>query len=200
MKNPFIGRISAAKAGWVIGLLFFGWLAFVFLPWPKSDTKEPPPPAPVDVRAPYRAKLVAVGLPDNSDLDGLPEMFAIWADKAHWKNDRTKFAYWNPGSQDYTYFFEATRENGRVRFRQIRKPWEYEEEYENGRSDSKQDPIRLIAGTEMVIETGGRSTDRQDASPGGTLEVRPKVKLDLPVAPATPAPPEVDQVVGQGKK
>jgi hypothetical protein len=127
MKTPAIERTSAAKAGWVVILLFFGWLAFVFVPWPQGKVEEKVAPTLVDPRAPFAAKLRQAGLPDNPDWDGLPEQFAIMADKTHWSHDKIKFAYWNPGSRDYTYFFEAKRENGHVFFREIPKPDYYDD-------------------------------------------------------------------------
>jgi hypothetical protein len=116
MKALTLQRTSAAKAGWIIGLIFFAWLAFLFVPVPRSRTKEV---TPVVLLAP--SKLRVAGLKDNPDWDGLPELFAIWSDSAEWKDDKTHFAYWNPGSNSYSYFFEANRENGDVRFRQISK-------------------------------------------------------------------------------
>ncbi len=116
MKAPWSGKLSAAKAGWLIALLFFGWLAFLFAPAPKPK----PEPLPAFVVKPP-SRLVALGLPDNHDLECLPEFFALYADTAEWKNDKTKFAYWNPGSNSYSYFFEAMRESGIVRFHSISK-------------------------------------------------------------------------------
>jgi hypothetical protein len=109
-------RSSAAKAGWVFVVIFLGWLVFVFVPSPKPEPKPPEklPARPV-------SKLRLVGLPDNPDLEGLPEIFAIWADHAQWQDDRTQFAYWNPANRSYSYLFEATRRNGKVRFRPITK-------------------------------------------------------------------------------
>jgi hypothetical protein len=107
-------RSSAAKAGWVFVVIFLGWLAFVFVPSPKPDPKSPEKLAARPV-----SKLRAVGLPDNPDLEGLPEIFAIWADHAQWKDDKTQFAYWNPANRSYSYLFEASRRNGKARFRPI---------------------------------------------------------------------------------
>lgn len=109
-------RTSAAKAGWIIGLFFLGWLAFLFGPLAKSGTKEV---RPVVTMPP--SKLRAVGLPDNPDLDGLPELFAVFSESAEWKGDRTQFAYWHPTNRAYSYFFEAIRKNGKIRFRPISK-------------------------------------------------------------------------------
>ena len=188
MKTTDKNRTSPRLTAWLVVLIFFGWLAFVFVPWPRSETKETRL-APVDARAPYRAKLLAVGLPDNPDLDGLPEIFAIWADKAYWKNDRTKFAYWNPGSQDYTYFFEAIRENGRVRFRPISRPWEYDVEFGPHAPPPDEHPLRLMP---SLAGKGARSgpAPRSADSPGPRSEPG-QVPVDLPPPRFKPDAPAV---------
>ncbi len=56
---------------------------------------------------------------NNPDWQGLPDYFAIWADTLDWVENKTRFAYWNPGSSSYSYFFEATRETTGTRFRAI---------------------------------------------------------------------------------
>ena len=114
MSSIFSGKLSAAKAGWLLALVFVGWLAFLFVPVPKPEPKPTPPYV-----KPPPSRLVALGLPDNPDLEPLPEFFALWADHAEWKDDKTIFAYWNPGSNSYSYLFEATRANGSYRFKPI---------------------------------------------------------------------------------
>lgn len=112
MKMPVLERTSAAKAGWLIILLTVGWMGFVL--WPDPAKKKAAQPAAIPVPP---SKLLAVGLPDNPDLAGLPDYFAVWSDSLEWVDDKTQFAYWNPGSHSYSYFFEATRRDGRYRFR-----------------------------------------------------------------------------------
>jgi len=112
MKAPWSGQLSAAKTGWLVMLLFFGWLAYLLVPAPKPEAK----PAPTLAKPPP-SRLVALGLPDNPDLEQLPEFFGLYADQAEWKNDKTIFAYWNPGSNSYAYFFEATRVKGAYYFK-----------------------------------------------------------------------------------
>ena len=115
MNAPGPSQFPVAQAGWLIALLFVGWLAFLFVPSPKPA----PEPAAAFVKPPP-SRLVALGLPDNPDLDALPEIFAMFADKAEWTNDKTLFAYWNPGSKSYSYFFEATRTGATYHFRSIK--------------------------------------------------------------------------------
>ncbi len=112
MKFSGTGQLSAAKTGWLVLLLFFGWLAFLLMPSPKPK----PEPLPVFVVNP-QSHLVALGLPDNPDLEHLPEFFALYADKAPWTDDKAVFAYWNPGANRYSYLFEATRNDGVYHFR-----------------------------------------------------------------------------------
>jgi len=116
MSAPASGRISAAKTGWIIVLLMVGWALFLFLPFGREEKIESPK---TPVERPGEADLAAVGLGYNVDWIGLPTYFTVWAEKAGWEDDHTKFAYWNPMTESYSYFFEATRAQGRYRFRPI---------------------------------------------------------------------------------
>ena len=110
MSEPASQRLPANQVGLIFALLLAAWLIFIF--FPRQD-KPNPPVAP----AVTESKLRAVGLPDNADFEGLPEFFAVWAEHAQWQDNQTAFAYWNPGSQSYSYFIEATRLNDAYRFR-----------------------------------------------------------------------------------
>jgi hypothetical protein len=109
-------RISTAKTGWVVALLMVGWVLFLILPFGRD---EPAPVAPHPVDRPGEADLAAVGLHYNVDWIGLPQYFAVWSKSIQWTNDKVQFAYWNAGRESYSYFFEATRRDGSVRFRSI---------------------------------------------------------------------------------
>lgn len=102
-----------------------GWALFLVLPFGREEKVEPPK---TPVALPGEAELAAVGLRYNVDWVGLPEYFAIWADRAHWYQDKVRFAYWDSGSKAYDYFFEATREGKSVRFRAIARAEALEEE------------------------------------------------------------------------
>jgi hypothetical protein len=105
-------------AWWVFALVAAAPLLFFALVTPK-------PPAPVEspsVLSLPRTSLSAIGLRENRDWDGLPELFALWSAKAHWRNDRTRFSYWNPGTQTRSYFFEARRTAQGLRVREIPEP------------------------------------------------------------------------------
>ncbi len=192
MKKPAIERTSAAKAGWAVVLIFFGWLAFVFVPWPQGKVEENTAPTPDESRAPFAAKLRQVGLPDNPDWDGLPEQFAIWADKAHWTDNRTRFAYWNPGSQDYTYFFEARRAQGKVHFKPIPKPAEYDVEFGPNAAPPEEHPLRLIdlSLADKEVEVPAVHVSVGDEMQGGP-STPARVAVELPVAPIKIDQPEL---------
>jgi hypothetical protein len=177
-------RFTTAQAGWIALAIFSGWLVFLFLP----VSRKPKPPAATELPpVTAQSKLEAVGLTNNPDWQGLPDYFAIWADSLEWHDDRTAFAYWNPGSLSYSYFFEATRANGRYRFRGL-------SHQESSASEA------LLAG--MI---GGQSDThpfvfwRTEVPPGVSVDSKPglklwrppppPVKVDLPVTPIPVPPP-----------
>lgn len=109
-------RLSAAKTGWVIVALMMGWVLFLVLPFGRD--REEAPARTAELR-PGEAELAAVGLTYNVDWVGLPAFFPVWADGFAWQGNKAKFAYWNPVSRSYSYFFEATREGNTFRFREL---------------------------------------------------------------------------------
>ncbi len=131
-------RVWKVRLGWIVLVLVVGApLAFFYLTTPKE--REVPPEVLREKRPP--TKLEAVGLRDYRDWDGLPEIFAIWADRAYWKNDRTRFAYWNPGTSTYSYFFEARRTAKGYRFREIPEPRDAGFQWDPDATDDT--PLRL---------------------------------------------------------
>ena len=114
MKTPALERTSAAKAGWLIIVLTVGWMVFVLWPDPASESDAKPAPIPPPVTSLTRA-----GLREYTDWEGLPEYFSLWAERAEWRDGRTRFAYWNPVMKDYSYEFEATRTKSGYRFREV---------------------------------------------------------------------------------
>lgn len=112
-------EIPLRKLGWVvIAFVLTAPTLFFALVAPRPD-EEPAPPAKIE-RPP--SKLAAVGLRENRDWDGLPEIFAIWESKAHWQGNRTRFAYWHPGTQSFGYYLEARRTTKGIRFKEIPEP------------------------------------------------------------------------------
>lgn len=177
-------RVSPNRVVLVLALLLAVWLGFQFYPRPARPPARPPAPVAVE------SKLRAVGLADNPDWEGLPELFAVWADKIEWDNDKTQFAYWNPGSSSYSYYFEVTRANGLNRFRALsRQEIAAVEEWVVDSKESGTPPfvfrqIRHIR-TEMNLPAANRSGIIVPPKP-------PPVKVDLVPAPLpVPPPPSI---------
>ena len=135
-SKPFTGKLSAARTGLILFSLLVVWLGFVVLP---SRKKVPERIAPAE--SALAIKLHAVGLPENPDFEALPEIFAIWAGNAEWKDNKTKFAYWHPVMKTYSYYFEATRTEGRFRFAEVAES--YKPELYMGESLGEDCPIRF---------------------------------------------------------
>jgi hypothetical protein len=185
-------RSSAAKAGWVFVAIFAGWLLFVFVPAPKPDVKptEKSPARPV-------SKLRLVGLPDNPDLEGLPEFFAVWADKAEWKDNRTVFAYWNPGTKDYTYFFQAVRRGREVRFHEIAKPDGFVFAHEPNGPAPDEHPLEFPSRLEEVQGPDGSVPIFR--GPKETPSGLPPMPVDVPNPRLKPAAPILKDVQNGGE-
>ncbi len=140
MKAPAAPPSSTPRlVGWLIAaFVVSGPLLFLFLVTPREETPADPPARVAAPASPSR--LAAVGLRENPDWDAMPEIFALWAGRAHWVDDRTRFAWWHPGAQRHAYFFEARRTATGVRFREIREPRDEAFEWDPQAADS---PLRL---------------------------------------------------------
>lgn len=112
-------EIPLRKLGWVVVAFVLTAPALFFALVEPRPIEEPEPAAKIESPP---SKLAAVGLRENRDWDGLPEIFAIWEGKAHWQGSRTRFAYWHPGTQSYGYYLEARRTTKGIRFREIPEP------------------------------------------------------------------------------
>jgi hypothetical protein len=186
MKTPAMGRPSAAIAGWLFAAVFAAWLVFLLVPAPKPPAGIEPPSVP-----PALSKLAAVGLPDNPDFAGLPEYFALWADKADWVNDRALFAYWSPATLDYSYFFEAVRRDGKVRFHMVDKPPNYDVTLSASEPQPVEHPLRFIL-TEHIQTPSFHPVDWPDAP--DRIDVHTtvlRVPLEVPKAAITPLEPTI---------
>jgi hypothetical protein len=182
MKTPALERTSAAKAGWVIIVLTIAWSVFLLLPDP------PPPPAVVPAPVPVPAtSLTRSGLREYADWEGLPEIFALWADRADWKDDRTRFAYWHPGTKDYSYFFEAVRTAAGYRFREIPEPSEVDHHWDE--SLGADCPLRFYLPDPRAAAPGPKS---EPPLPGPVPAVeKPTVMVPVkkvPIPAGTPKP------------
>jgi len=198
MSAPASGRISAAKTGWIIALLMMGWALFLFLPFGREEKIEP---AKTPVERPGEADLAAVGLGYNVDWIGLPVYFTVWAEQAGWENDRTKFAYWNPTTASYSYFFEATRAAGRYRFRPIMRAdleselaYYYDEEHD-ALGEEVPEPKKETATHPFIFwyAEGMRGPASIPIVPksrqAGPVPLPSPVKVDIHAPPATLPPP-----------
>ncbi len=125
MNSPANQRVAPNRVVLILALLLAVWLGFEFYP---RNPKQTPPMSPVAAES----KLRAVGLADNPDWEGLPEFFAIVADKAEWNDDRTRFAYWHPVMKTYSYYFEATRGSTGFRFKEITEPHDPDHYWDEG--------------------------------------------------------------------
>jgi len=186
MKSLVFGRTSTAAAGWLFLLLFAGWLTFVFAPRSK-----PPVAARPKSEATKPSKLAAVGLPDNPDLEGLPDYFALWADKADWVNDRALFAYWSPGAMDYSYYFEAIRKDGKIRFRPIPRTMAREVSRDPRSPPPDEHPLLLMRGDHLPATSISREREvlaRMDPAATDVYQVPDR----MPVLKVQPEPVKIE--------
>ena len=179
MKAPVLERTSAAKAGWLIIVLTVGWMAFVL--WPDRPEAPAPAPAPVPVPA---SSLTRAGLRDYTDWQGLPEIFAIWADQAEWKDNRTRFAYWHPVMKTYSYYFEAVRSAKGYRFREIAEPHDPDHFWDDSLGDEC--PVRFYL---PIPDQPPKGTALRPAPARPTMDsLEPKPDIPPVVIPIKPAP------------
>jgi hypothetical protein len=130
-------RIPLGKLAWLVVAAVIAAPA-LFFALVEPTPRTPVEPAKVELPP---SKLKAVGLRENRDWDTLPEIFALWAPRAHWENDRTRFAFWNPGTESHSYFLEARRTSTGYRFREIKEP--RDEGFEWDRDADPDSPLRL---------------------------------------------------------
>jgi len=190
MNPPANQRIAPKGVVLILALLLGVWLVFQFLP--EKKPASPTPPVVVT-----ESKLHAVGLADNPDWEGLPELFAVWADQLNWENDKTAFAYWDPWAKSYAYFFEVTRQNGRYRFRLASKEVLRREnvyyQHEEGGPDSEEvpeltahsDTHPFVFLSKISVKLQTRLVVKPDRGDVGRLQ--PRVPIDV-VAPRITAP------------
>jgi len=187
VKPSAQARTSAAKAGWLVAVLFFGWLLFLFLPRPADEATPAPPPAPAP-----STSLTRAGLPDYTDWVGLPEIFAIWADRAEWKNGKTRFAYWHPVTKSYAYYFEATRVEGGYRFREIAEP--HNEKYEWDSGAPADSPLRLyLPKKPEFVEIPVPRADRDGLVRSAPEKVGIELSASDPMTVPPASPPKMKQ-------
>jgi hypothetical protein len=187
-------RFTTRQTGWIALAVFGGWLVFLLLP-----SRPPPKPAVPDL-PPVRAqsKLEAVGLRENVDWIGLPESFAVWADRILWDGDRVRFAYWHPGSRRYAYILEATRITEGIRFRALTgvEALSYERLAAELVADGAVSDTHPFL---FLFEPAGSSTlvpPPQKPNPGIVPDAVPQAGVDLKVDPLVPPQPPVPESHG----
>ncbi len=173
MNPPVIQRVSPNRVALILALLLTAWLVFEFFPHKGKPALSVAP-----VMA--ESKLHAVGLADNPDWDGLPEFFAIVADKAEWKDGRTRFAYWHPVMKTYSYYFEAIRSGEGVRFREIAEPHDSDHFWDEEVTEDS--PIRFCFSAQVPVLLGPDTSVISD--PVGR-DIRVKINMDK-IAPSIP--------------
>jgi hypothetical protein len=177
-------RLSPVFTGWIVGALFVGLLVLLFWPAPK----EPPAPPPPTLKRPP-SELTKVGLPDDPDLEGLPGFFAVWADYAEWRDNKTVFSYRHPSSKEFMCFFEATRTPQGYRFRSVPRP--EKDRAQQGRTgigignlEEMESDVPIAFWKTMEVVGSGPFIEAPKMEP-----LRPDVVIDLGSSKA--APPEL---------
>lgn len=173
MKAPAAPPSSTPRlVGWLIAaFVVSGPLLFFFLVTPREETPADPPARVAAPASPSR--LGAVGLRENPDWDAMPEIFALWAGRAHWVDDRTRFAWWHPGAGRHAYFFEAKRTGAGFRFREIPEP---KDEFWQWDPDAPEDsPLRLYVSSWEIPDCGRSTLKPLPPAPSDPPE-RPKVR------------------------
>lgn len=183
MGSPGNQRIPANRVALAFCLLLVAWVVFLLFP-----RQKPEPEAPVQAES----KLRAVGLPDNVDLEGLPEFFAAWADtkEVTWFDDHASFGYWNPVRKDYSYFIEVTRTPNGYRF--------------SLREDVK-NLTHILPGPSSVESEGKEQLDPRygggEKSPTHPFDFSdPQIPNIPPGTPSWPVPEQKSMPVGKPEK
>lgn len=183
-------RFTTTQAGWV-ALVFFGaWLAFLFLP---VGREAKPPPAHSQTLLDGEEELRAAGLPYNADWIGLPTYFKAWAERLSWADGALRFSYWNPGTRNYTYRFEATRTTQGYRFHQLAET--PGQEAHESLAEGEMLPTHPFDFAEQVpVETPVRPVPNlpgSDPVPPASPAEKPKVDVQFSPAPLKVPKPEL---------
>lgn len=174
-------RRLVAQAGWIVAVLLLGWVGFIFLPFGGPKDPEAFPPAPP--RPP--SELNKVGLRDNVDWEQMPGIFAVWADRAYWQENKAYFSYRHPLSgKFFEYNFEVTKTTNGYRFREAEPP----DYFGGSRTLGENCPFLFFVPGSDVGPMFSDPLALPKLSPPTTNPVR-KVDVDLSNPPASPALP-----------
>ena len=92
---------SWISVGFVLGAAFV---------WGLRPKPQPPEVKIVEVVPPQ---------PAETKLTTIEAVFAEWGEHAVWHNDATEIAYWNPGTEEFSEFYEVRRLGEALYFRSI---------------------------------------------------------------------------------
>jgi hypothetical protein len=92
---------------------------------------------------PPQVKIVEVTrpTPQETKLTTIEAVFAAWGQNAVWDNDTTEIAYWNPGTEEFSEFYEVRRIGEALYFRSI--PRLTRREITHGRPPEPGCPLRF---------------------------------------------------------
>ncbi len=161
---------SWVSVGFVLGALFV-----LALPKPK-----PVPP---------QVKLVEVvrPAPQETKLTTIEAVFAEWGSSAVWSNDTTEIAYWNPGTQEFSEFYEVWRIANRYYFRSI--PRLTRKTIVRGQR-AAECPLQFTETDEQYREWFEQANRDRLSQPLTPRPAAPPPKVELPVAtPSVETPP-----------
>lgn len=149
---------SWISLGFVLGALFV-----MAIPKPK--------PAPPEV------KFVELMRPKPTEtkLTTIEAVFAQWGDHAVWDNDITEVAYWNPGSEEFSEFYEVRRAGSALFFRSI--PKLTRRVINHGKPPPTECPLQFTETEEQYREW--RETGRYERPPAPRAEL-PRVEIPAP--------------------
>lgn len=101
----------ASKMSKVPSWISVGFVLGVVFVWGLFKPKPMPP----------EVKIVEVipPTPQETKLTTIEAVFAEWAAHAVWHNDTTQIAYWNPGTEEFSEFYEVRRVADTLYFRSI---------------------------------------------------------------------------------
>lgn len=106
-------RIPASKMSKVPSWISVGFVLGAVFVWGLFKPKPVPPEV--------RIVEVIPPQPQETKLTTIEAVFSDWSEHAVWHNDTTEIAYWNPGTEEFSEFYEVRRLGDALFFRSIPK-------------------------------------------------------------------------------
>lgn len=158
---------SWVSLGFVLGALFV-----IALPKPK--------PAPPEV------KIVEVVRPPAAEtkLTTVEAVFAAWREYAVWHDDLTEIAYWNPGTQEFSEFYEVWRVADREYFRSI--PRLTRRLISHGKEPPPECPLRFTETEAQYREWRDFGRRERPTAPTAPARATPVIEVATPPKVAPP--------------